>query len=360
MTIKAVILGLGVALGSLPACDLDGCPKGYISRNGSCMAGLVQPIEIPDARVEPPEAGLAREMTDAAAEGGAPSASDGSVDPAAADSGDELAAAAGACSDGASEPCDNAGLGVCAPGTRRCDAGVWGLCESTEQVQPERCDGLDSDCDGIDDVTQNPCPDGQHCERHAAGFRCAQCSEDSDCLDGTECATRTCNLTTGLCESTAKDGWQPCSTEDGPGYCAAGSCAGVYAIKTLAIEAKTPYVSAPSGDQQPLRASAASISKSERFVRIMDRRQADHFFLVAEQSQTFITRRGELLFTGGTEANAESFLQRGPDTRATLEGTNQRLLKTPLDQGVSSGPVQVATPPESPGPWEQLSLLRQP
>ncbi|MBX3250997.1 MAG: hypothetical protein KF901_27720, partial [Myxococcales bacterium] len=47
-------------------------------------------------------------------------------------------------------------VGVCSSGTEVCVAGVWGACSGTGPT-PEVCDGLDNDCDGIIDGNTRPC-----------------------------------------------------------------------------------------------------------------------------------------------------------------------------------------------------------
>ncbi len=54
------------------------------------------------------------------------------------------------CVDGATRIC-GVDRGECRTGTERCIDGLWGRCEGAVEAAPERCNGLDEDCDGRSD-----------------------------------------------------------------------------------------------------------------------------------------------------------------------------------------------------------------
>ncbi len=64
------------------------------------------------------------------------------------------------CQDGDQYPC-SVDEGICVEGTQLCEGGAWTGCRSGELPQAEICDGLDNDCDGM---TDDGFMVGQYCD----------------------------------------------------------------------------------------------------------------------------------------------------------------------------------------------------
>jgi hypothetical protein len=70
------------------------------------------------------------------------------------------------CIDGDTRPCGD-DIGQCEQGTQSCVDGEWSECVGASYSEPESCDGLDNDCDGLVDEDEN------------------MCGLDAECVDGT-------------------------------------------------------------------------------------------------------------------------------------------------------------------------------
>ncbi len=82
--------------------------------------------------------------------------------------------------------CDTGLLGVCAMGTRQCHDGAL-VCTASVQPSPERCDGLDNDCNGRVDDGPGLCPGVQICDR---GNCVAPCLSELGCFTPLVCSPR--------------------------------------------------------------------------------------------------------------------------------------------------------------------------
>jgi hypothetical protein len=87
------------------------------------------------------------------------------------------------CIPGQQQSCDTGVPGICAAGMQTCQPdGTWGTCVQNQQPQPETCNGLDDDCDGVVDNGSNLCPTGFICQSGA-------CVAVNGCTPG---ATQSC------------------------------------------------------------------------------------------------------------------------------------------------------------------------
>jgi Stigma-specific protein, Stig1 len=147
------------------------------------------------------------------------------------------------CVPGSTQPCftgpGSPGVGICVAGTQTCRPdGTWGTaCAGQVTAQPELCNGLDDDCDGVVDNGFDTQTDPQNCG--ACGTVCTAqppCGMTGDCVGGqcafastaTVCRPATCVGSTALQGAATCDGQGTCppsTTQDCTPYtCADGAC----------------------------------------------------------------------------------------------------------------------------------------
>ncbi|MBN2493603.1 MAG: DUF4114 domain-containing protein [Deltaproteobacteria bacterium] len=105
---------------------------------------------------------------------------------------DSLDSDCGECTPGDTRPCGS-DVGECRPGVQACNAQArWGECGGEVGPEPERCDGLDNDCDGVVD-------EGDLC----SGYDICLCGECVSACQAGECPSGDRICVNGWCVSDA-------------------------------------------------------------------------------------------------------------------------------------------------------------
>ncbi len=118
---------------------------------------------------------------------------------------------------GAGKPCETDQLGACKSGLTDCSAGMQVTCQSQTKPSPEKCDGIDNDCNGATDEG-SLCASNEVCDRGTCVKSCG--SGEFPCNAGFVCKAGYC--VEASCETVSCPEGKVCHN----GVCA-GPCDGV-------------------------------------------------------------------------------------------------------------------------------------
>ncbi len=166
------------------------------------------------------------------------------------------------CSGGGAS-CETSAMGACATGVQQCRNGVLTCMRSVNPV-PERCDGIDNDCNGQVDDGMNLCPTTQLCDRGVCVERClgelgcrgdlvctdrGSCVEEPcarmDCPMGQYCRNGTCR---GACEGVVCPRGQVCRAARCVDPCAGITCDGDQVCVAGVCQTRCPCRRCPAGE----------------------------------------------------------------------------------------------------------------
>ncbi|MEI8255457.1 MAG: nidogen-like domain-containing protein [Deltaproteobacteria bacterium] len=94
---------------------------------------------------------------------------------------------------GSGVPCSTGMVGACADGITTCHGGS-ATCDALAAASPERCDGVDNDCNGTVDDGPTLCAIGSVCDQGACVPYCVEsgCFDQQTCTDGGRCVDQGC------------------------------------------------------------------------------------------------------------------------------------------------------------------------
>lgn len=186
----------------------------------------------------------------------------------------------------------------------------------------------------------------------------------SELSGGTQCSPVRCNLLKWRCSHKKEPEFSPCSLNFGePGNCTGdGRCAPIVALRSLAPDNGTPYVSAPPSTEKharPLVARAARIGPWERFMLVPANHKPSAVRLRSLATMRYVTLRdvrdsaSALVASAETSKQATTFIRVGSDSELSLRSSNAKYVTAPQS---SSGPAPMTADAEKVGPRERFAL----
>jgi len=182
---------------------------------------------------------------------------------------------------------------------------------------------------------------------------------------GTQCSPVRCSLLKWRCRHKQEPEFSPCSVNFGePGNCAAnGSCAAIVAIRSLAPDNSTPYVTAPPSSEKrakPLAATAAQIGPWEKFMLVPEKHQPNGVLLQSLVTNRYVTLRAvkagsalTLVAAAETIEQATTFVRVEGDSEISFRASSAKYVTAPPP---SSGRASLTADAEKIGARELFAL----
>jgi hypothetical protein len=186
----------------------------------------------------------------------------------------------------------------------------------------------------------------------------------SSVAGGTQCSPVNCNLFKLRCKRKKEPEFSACSVGFGePGNCTRqGTCAPIVAIRSLASEDGSLYVSAPPSTEKrakPMSARATQIGPWEKFMLVPDKARPNQVRLQSLATNRYVQLRPvngstfALVASADTLEQATPFVRAGDDSHASLRVQSGKYVSAPPP---APDPLPMTAEADMVGPRERFAL----